>query len=116
MARGFLSACLDRSQRAVIAKLRARHETLRLAYEAELAEHRRVLNAAHAVIAHAWRGKRSRLEFLARMNALVNVQRAWKRSAGRRRLQAEIDARLVVSFGAMFKLCFSVALFFFCFC
>ncbi|CAM9198538.1 unnamed protein product, partial [Ectocarpus sp. 12 AP-2014] len=97
MARGFLSACLDRSQRAVIAKLRARHETLRLAYEAELAEHRRVLNAAHAAIAHAWRGKSSRLEFLARMKALVDVQRAWKRAAGRRRLQAEIDARVVAT-------------------
>ncbi|CAM9976055.1 unnamed protein product [Ectocarpus sp. 6 AP-2014] len=97
MARGFLSACLDRSQRAVIAKLRARHETLRLAYGAELAEYHRVLNAAHAVIAHAWRGKRSRLEFLARMKALVDVQRAWKRAAGRRRLQAEIDARVVAT-------------------
>ncbi|CAB1110546.1 unnamed protein product [Ectocarpus sp. CCAP 1310/34] len=97
MARGFLSACLDRSQRAVIAKLRARHETLRLAYEAELAEHRRVLNAAHAVISHAWRGKRCRLEFVARMKALVDVQRAWKRAAGRRRLQAEIDARVAAT-------------------
>lgn len=83
-----------------MAKLRARHETLRLAYEAELAEHNRILNAAHAVIAHAWRGKRSRLEFLARMEALTNVQRAWKRAVGRRRLQAEIDARVVVSSGA----------------
>lgn len=97
MAEGFLAACFDRSRRAVLAKLRAEHETLRLAYEAELAEYRRVLDAAHARIAHAWEGKRARLEFLARMSALRSVQRAWRRGVQRRKLQAEIDARVEVS-------------------
>eukprot|EP00752_Nemacystus_decipiens_P006227 g5617.t1 len=93
MAQSFLSDCLDRSRRAVLAKLRAEHETLRLAYEADLAEHRRRLDAAHARIAHAWRGKRVRLEFLERMSALKMVQKAWTRAVSRRKLQAEIDAR-----------------------
>lgn len=97
MAQGFLSDSLDRSRRAVLAKLRAQHETLRLAYEAELAEHRRRMDAAHARIAHAWRGKRVRLEFLARTSALTSVQKAWRRAVARRKLQAEIDARCVVS-------------------
>lgn len=98
MAQGFLSECFDRSRRAVLAKLRAGHETLRLAYEADLAEHRRRLDAAHARIAHAWRGKRVRLEFLARMSALMSVKKAWRRGVARRKLQAEIDARCAVSF------------------
>eukprot|EP00903_Cladosiphon_okamuranus_P007817 g7563.t1 len=93
MAQGFLADCLDRSRRAVAAKLRAEHETLRLAYEADLAEYRRRLDAAHARIAHAWRGKRARLEFLARKSALMRVQKAWRRAVARRKLQAEIDAR-----------------------
>lgn len=96
MAQGFLSACLERSKLAVVAKLRARREHLRLIYVAELAEYRRVLDAAHAVIAHAWRGKSARLGFLGRKKALVEVQRAWKRAVVRRTLQREIDARIKV--------------------
>lgn len=97
MAQDFLSSCLDRSQRAVLAKLRAEAEILRLVYEAELVEHRRVLHAAHAVVAHAWRGKRVRLEFLRTTAALSSVQRAWRRAVARRKLQAEIDVRVAVS-------------------
>ncbi|CAN0035449.1 unnamed protein product, partial [Scytosiphon promiscuus] len=97
LARGFLMSCLDRSQRAVLAKLRAGAETRRLAYEAELAEHRRMLDAAHAVVAHAWRGKKVRLEFVRTTAALTSVQRAWRRAVARRKLQAEIDARVVAT-------------------
>lgn len=97
MAQEFLADCLDRSRRAVVAKQRAEHQTLRLAYEADLAEYRRCLDAAHGRIAHAWRGKRVRLEFLARTSALARVQKAWKRAVARRKLQAEIGARCAVS-------------------
>ncbi|CAN0035308.1 unnamed protein product, partial [Pylaiella littoralis] len=97
MAQGFLSTCLDRSTRAAAARLRAQHETLRLAYEAELAEHRRVLDAAHGRIAHAWAGKSARLEYLSTLRALRISQRAWRRSVARWRLQAEIDARVAAT-------------------
>lgn len=97
MAEVFLSECLDRSSRAALAKIRARGEHLRLVYEAELAEHLRFLADMQEIIAHAWRGKSVRLEFLSRRKALMDVQRAWKRAVVRRGLQREIGARVAVS-------------------
>ena len=97
MAEAFLSASLTRSSRAALAKIRARGEHLRLVYEAELADHLRFLGETQAVIARIWKGKIVRLEFLARREALVDVQRAWKRAVVRRGLQREIDARVLVS-------------------
>lgn len=104
-AHGFLLACLDRSRRAAAAKVRADHENARLLYEMELAEYRRVLASAQAVIRHAWVGKRTRLEFVCRKAALRVVQRAWRRAYVRRALQREIGARVVVS-GRMGQLCY----------
>lgn len=97
MVEGFLSACLTRSSRAAIAKIRARGEHLRLVYEAELAEHLRFLGETQAAIARIWKGKIVRLEFLSRRKAVMDVQRAWKRAVVRRELQREIGARVVVS-------------------
>lgn len=97
MVEGFLLECLDRSRRAALAKTRAGHENARLIYEVELAEYRRVLASAQAVIRHAWAGKRTRLEFLSRRAALMIVQRAWRRAYVRRTLEREIGARVVVS-------------------
>lgn len=97
MAEAFLSACLTRSSRVALAKIQARGEHLRLVYEAELAEHLRFLGEMQGVIAHIWKGKIVRLEFLSRRKAVIDVQRAWKRAVVRRGLQREIDARVVVS-------------------
>lgn len=94
---GLLSVCLDRAGRAALAKTRACHEHNRLVYEVKLAEHLRSLGEAQSVLARVWKGKRARVEFLLRRQALVSVQRAWRRVVARRSLQREIDARVEVS-------------------
>lgn len=95
-AERFLSACLDRGKCAALVKKRVCHEQLRLVYEAEMAAYRLILEAAHAGIAHFWRGRQERLRYLAKRVALEDIQRAWRKACGRRALQREIDARVAV--------------------
>lgn len=97
MAQVLWLECFDRSKRAALSKTRACYEYLRLVYEAEIAEYRRVLHAAHARITHAWKGKRTKLDYLKRRKAVIDVQGAWGRAVVRRAFQREIDVRVAVS-------------------
>lgn len=50
-----------------------------------------------AVIAHAWRGRLTRLQYLSRREALIAVQRALHRACVRRAVQRVIEGRIMVS-------------------
>lgn len=67
-----------------------------MVFEDEVAEYHHILAEAHSVIAQAWKCRRQRLHYLLIRNALVDIQRSWRRARARKAFHREIDARVKV--------------------